>query len=151
MQSPDKLYWKNQLHHPYSPCLHDVSVYQSYLLPGKTLLLGCTHLLIPISDNQLDIDPWYDSESVIIGDWRNNTCFYDNIIGDGVLNFTQQLTDGVLRMASTHSRRMVVRAFNHKLEKMLIADYFPTAADFSITPDVHKYFTDYSFYVWNFK
>lgn len=142
-------YWSLELPHPLSPSNEDASVYKDHLLIGSTLLLGCTHKLISISDWQLDIDPWYVANTVIKGDWRNNTKKYTNIMGDGVLNFTQELTDGVLNMASKHCSRLIVRSFNYKLNTMRIANYFPSSCDFKLKPSIAIILKEYSFYVWD--
>ena len=89
----DKLYWSKELLHPLSPSISDVEIYKQNIGKGSTLLLGCTHKLISISDFQMDIDPWYEAPTMIIKDWRDNETYYDNIIGDGVFNFTKELTD----------------------------------------------------------
>ena len=114
------------------------------------MLLGCTHKLIEISNSQLDIDPWYQSETMIIGDWRKNQSFYENIIGDGVLNFSKEVADGVLQMCSAHCQRFIARTFNYKLPKMRYAAYFPNIKDFAIKPYIINQQKEYTFYVWNF-
>jgi hypothetical protein len=117
---------------------------------GSTLLLGCTHKLIPISDFQMDIDPWYQAPTMIIKDWRNNKTYYDNIIGDGVFNFTKELTDSILLMCEKNCRNLVIRSFKHKLPIMKIADYFPKENDFHIRPDLIDEYEDYNFFCWSF-
>lgn len=100
----------------------------------------------------MDFDPWFsDDPRVIISDWRDNTCIYDNMIGDGVLNFNKSLSEAVLDMASRYCKRLVVRCFNYKLDKMIIADYFPSAEQFKITPEITIERKDYNFYVWTFE
>lgn len=146
----DKNYWKVELEVPYSPSENDFYVYKNNLAEGSTLLLGCTNLLIPLSNFQMDIDPWYEADTVIVDDWRNNKNFYNNIIGDGVLNFTKELTDEVLKMCQKNCNNFIVRCFNYKLPKMRIADYFPSYKDFEITPKSIMPFKDYTFYFWNF-
>jgi hypothetical protein len=143
-------YWSCEQPWPLSPNQEDVNYYKSHLRHGTTLLLGCTHKLIPISNNQLDLDPWYQAKTVIKGNWIYNKDFYDNIIGDGVFNFTKNLTDNVLEMASKLSKVLVVRCFNKKLPTMQIADYFPQNHDFLIKPHKIKKDEDYNFYIWNF-
>jgi hypothetical protein len=147
----DKSYWIQELDHPYSPSIGDFNIYKNNLINGSTLLLGCTHKLIQISDKQMDLDPWYDSPTVIVGDWINNKNFYDNIIGDGVLNFTKNLTDNIILMCSKHSLNFIARCFNYKLPKMKIADYFPKEEDFLIKPKDKISNEIYTFYFWKFK
>lgn len=147
---PDKSYWQNELPHPYAPNLYDIAVYKRYLLSGSTLLLGCTHKLLEHSDVQLDIDPWYEADTVIVGDWKHNSDTFTNIIGDGVLNFTEELTISVLEMASNHSKAFICRTFIRKLPLMQVAGYFPTSNDFHIKPSITVGFDDYMFNVWYF-
>lgn len=146
----DKNYWKLELEAPYSPSQNDFNIYKNNLIEGTTLLLGCTKILIPISNFQMDIDPWYEADTVIIDDWKNNKTFYSNIIGDGVLNFTKDLTDAVLRMCQSNCNKFTARCFNHKLSKMRVANYFPSYKDFEISPQTIMSFKDYTFYFWNF-
>lgn len=146
----DKTYWSQTFPPPYGPSEDDVDIYKSFMIEGTTLLLGCTRQLIRLSDNQLDIDPFYEAETVIVGDWTKNTTYYDNILGDGVVNFTKDLENGVLTMASKYCKRFIVRAFNYKLDKMKIAANFPKADDFHIKPSHVKIFEEYTFFVWEF-
>lgn len=147
----DKTYWRTELVPPYSPTEEDVDFYRRHLLPGTTLLLGCTHRLISLSTAQMDHDPWYEGSTVLVKDWRDNCETFDNMIGDGVLNFTKILTDSVLEMCSKHSKVFVARCFNRKLPNMRIADYFPEPGQFHIRPteSFHRG-DDYSFHVWRF-
>lgn len=145
-----KDYWAKELPYPYSPSDDDFKIFKNHLKKGKTLLLGCTHKLIPITDYQMDIDPWYNSSTVIIQDWVTNNIFYDNIIGDGVLNFTKKLTDDVLKMCSKNCNFFMARVFNKKLPNMKIANYFPFTNDFEIKPNNIISFENYNFFSWNF-
>lgn len=147
----DKNYWANELEPPYCPSENDFYIYKNNLSIGKTLLLGCTHKLIPISDFQMDIDPWYQSSSVITQEWTTNQIFYENIIGDGVLNFTKELTDNLLLMCKDKCNNFIARCFKYKMPKMRIADYFPDKKDFSINPFSVIEFDDYNFFYWRFK
>lgn len=146
----NKNYWSVSLPHPLSPSDGDVKIYRSHLIPGKILLLGCTHRLIEFSDHQMDIDPWYNSSTVIVGNWINNKKKYSNIIGDGVLNFTKELCDNVLNMCSKFSDVFITRSFNYKLKPMKIANHFPSENDFLIKPSEYIKFDEYSFYIWRF-
>lgn len=149
-QQIDKQYWSIELDYPLSPSVDDFFIFKNNLIQGTTLLLGCTHKLLQISNNQLDIDPWYKAPSVIKGDWRDNKTFYDNVVGDGVFNFTKELTDAVLLMASNYSKKLIVRSFSKRLPLMKIADYFPKPDDFCIEPNKVFIFSEYNFYIWNF-
>lgn len=150
MREANRDYWREELPVPYAPSLDDIAIYEGYL-NGTVLLLGCTHKLLGYADRIIDIDPWLIDDRVKVQDWRDNQEFYDSIIGDGVLNFTAELANAVVDMASQYSRRLIVRSFSHKLEAMIIANYFPGAADFTILPDVVIDFTDYRFFVWEFR
>ena len=148
--SATKEYWQNKLPHPLSPNDSDVKLYLSLITDGTALLLGCTHDLIKYTTNQMDIDPWYQNQTVITMDWQNNEDFYDNMIGDGSFNLSKELTDNVLKMASKCTKNLVIRCFNQKLPEMRVANYFPTKDDFEIKPSLTIKFKDYSFYVWEF-
>ena len=147
----DKLYWSQTFPPPLGPSDEDVTIYKNYMIEGTTLLLGCTGKLVQLSNNQMDIDPFLDIPSVIIGDWTQNTTYYDNILGDGVLNFTKELEEKLLEMASKYCKVLIIRSFNYKLEKLRIAANFPTQNDFLITPTESIIFKDYSFYIWIFQ
>jgi hypothetical protein len=146
----DKTYWGSDLPLPLSPSDSDVEVYKSYIKEGTTLMLGCTKKLIPLSNRQLDIDPWYEEETVILGDWTKNEHFYTNIIVDGGLNFTKKLCDNVVEMVSKNCEVFISRSFRHKLDTMKIADYFPKASDFKVIPKEVVVYEDYFFYIWRF-
>lgn len=150
MHSIGREYWRNRLEHPYSPNSRDITTFEQHMLPGSSLLLGCTHDLIVLTDKQLDVDPWYTAATVIKGDWRTNKTFYNNIIGDGVLNLSEQLAHDVVHMSSTTCNRLIVRSFKRRLPKMKVAQYFPDLADFQIKPKLVPYDHDYCFYIWQF-
>lgn len=147
---PGKNYWSSELPLPLSPSDRDVEIFQNNLISGTTLMLGCTKKLIPISSNQLDINPWYDAETVIVGNWIYNQRYYDNIIIDGGLCFSKELADSILEMASKNCKKFIARTFTKKLPIMRVADYFPKEIDFKIKPQKTIDFTDYSFYIWEF-
>lgn len=146
----DKEYWASDLPYPLSPSDEDVKIYENHLLDGSTLMLGCTQKLIPLSDRQLDIDPWYEDESVIVGDWTKNRHFYTNIILDGGLCFSKELCDNIIEMASKNCKIFISRSFRHKLNTMRIAAYFPSINDFKIIPSVSITYNDYIFFIWRF-
>lgn len=147
----NKEYWSTEFPSPYGPSEEDVLFFNETKVPGRTLLLGCTKKLIPITDVQMDIDPWYDGPNVIIKDWLDNTDFYENIFGDGVLNLTKELEQCILEMVSKNCKVFICRCFNYKLEKLRIATNFPNKDNFSITPTESKIFDDYSIHIWRFQ
>lgn len=147
----NKDYWSIELMHPYSPSHEDVNTYKNNIKKGTTLLLGCTHKLLSLSDFQMDIDPWYEASTVIVKDWIANDKFYNNMIGDGVFNFTKDLTEKIIKMSESHSEILIVRCFNKKLPNMKIANYFPTENDFVLKPSKTLKHQDYNFFIWNFK
>jgi hypothetical protein len=78
-------------------------MYQTYLkytIPGTTLLLGPTKKLITHTTKQMDVDPQFQGETMKIGDWRTNDEHFDNMLGDGVLNFTKRARNWSFKMAS---------------------------------------------------
>ena len=104
-----------------------------------------------MSDRQLDLDPWYEADTVIVGDWIKNQHYYSNILLDGGLCFTKELCDGILKMASNNCERFISRSFSHKLDIMRIANYFPKMQDFEIEPNHTIILDNYKFYIWDFK
>ena len=146
----NKEYWAKLQNHPLAPSESDADVFMRMLLPGSVLLLGCTRRLIPMSTSQLDIDPWFSGPNMVVGDWRDNRRRFDNIIGDGSLNLSKEICDGVLEMASGHCDILVARCFNRKLEGMMVATHFPGPQDFPIEPCTHLDLGEYSFYSWRF-
>lgn len=149
-KSANKDYWASDIPLPLSPSDSDLDIYKDNMIEGSTLMLGCTKKLISISDIQMDIDPWYESDTVIKQDWLTNDVYYDNIIGDGVLAFTKELSDGLIEMASKNCKVFIARTFTKKLPIMRIASYFPQPSEFKIPPTKTIVFDDYSFYIWRF-
>jgi hypothetical protein len=72
------------------------------------------------------------------------------IIGDGVLNFTADLAQQLLDMASKSCSTFVARSFSQRLDIMRVADNFPTADDFPIAPSEVIERDLYRFFVWHF-
>ena len=145
-----KDYWASELQRPLSPDDNDVDIYKDNMIEGSTLMLGCTKKLIPISNIQMDIDPWYEAKTVIKGDLLDNKIYYGNIIADGSLSFTKELADGLIQMASKKCKVFICRTYTKRLPIMRIADYFPQPEDFKILPTKTVVFEDYSFYIWQF-
>ena len=61
----NKDYWASDIPLPLSPSDTDVDIYKDNMIQGSTLMLGCTKKLIPISNIQMDIDPWYDTKPLL--------------------------------------------------------------------------------------
>lgn len=144
-------YWAKSHPHPLAPNLEDVETYRNLI--GRlqsVLLLGNTPALMDLCTNAMDIEPFVDDPKVIQQDWVTNTKFYDAIIGDGVLNFTESLASGLIEMALEHSSLLVVRSFTRRLPIMRVADYFPGPQEFSMTPTEIIERDDYRFFVWRF-
>lgn len=146
----DKEYWSSEIPIPLSPSDEDVEIYKQNKIPGSCLMLGCTKKLIEISDFQMDMDPWYTNKTVIKDDWLNNNTFYDTIIGDGVLSFTKELSDGILEMVQKNCKVFIARTFTKRLPIMKIANHFPGEFDFKNKPTKVINFENYSFYIWHF-
>ena len=145
-----KEYWSRDLPRPLSPNDEDVSIFKDNMISGRTLLLGCTRKLLDLSDVQIDLDPWWIGPNTITGNWLDNKDFFENIICDGGLCFTKELSDSMLEMASKNCKVFINRSFTRKLPIMKIADYFPQPIDFKIIPTKTIVKEDYSFYIWNF-
>ena len=82
--------------------------------------------------------------------YQSNKDFYENILCDGGLCFSKELTDGVLEMSSKSCKVFITRTFTLKLPIMKIADYFPQPTDFEIKPTKVILKEEYSFYIWQF-
>ena len=145
-----KEYWSQDFPRPLGPSDEDVDIFKDNMINGRTLLLGCTKKLLDLSDVQIDLDPWWVGPNTITGNWLDNKDFYENILCDGGLCFTKDLSDGMLQMASKNCKVFITRTFTLKLPIMKIADYFPQPTDFEITPTKTIVKENYSFYIWNF-
>lgn len=135
--------------HPLGPNSDDVRDYSLALGDASSvLLLGNTAALIPLCTVALDREPFDTSGRSRQGDWTDNSEHFDAIIGDGVLNFTPELSERVLDMALAHSRVFVARVFRERLPIMRIADHFPAPGDLSVPPTEVIDREQYSFYIW---
>lgn len=147
----DHSYWSQVHPHPLAPDQSDVEVYRNLVAECETvLLLGNTPALMDLCTTALDADPFLENPRVSKGDWRDNSKRFDAIIGDGVLNFTHDLAEELLAMAKNHCTLFVARSFARKLDIMRIADNFPVADDFSISPSEVIARAEYNFFVWRF-
>ncbi len=147
--SYDKNHWLS-LAPPLAPSDADVEVYKNLLGPGRVLLLGSTPKLLPLSDRALDLEPLYADPKIARGDWRENEDFFDNIIGDGVLNLEKTLCDGILEMCRRRSKVLLSRTFRRRLDAMRYASHFPRGDDFPIRPAELIERNEYIFYKWLF-
>lgn len=144
-------FWALEQPFPGGPNDDNVKTFLKYKVEGSTLLLGLTKKLIDHSDYQMDISPYKMTDSTIKGDWCDNVTYYDNILGDGVLNFTKELEINLLEMCSKYCRRLIVRSFNYKYDWMKIADNFSNEDTLYLKPTwVEKYDENCTFYIWEF-
>lgn len=144
-------YWAGAHARPLTPDEADVATYASLLEGSKTrLLLGNTRALMPLCTAALDLEPFLEDVRVRTGDWTKNSEYFDAIFGDGVLNFTAELTAELLQMAGKHCKIFIVRSFDHHLPIMRIADYFGQPEDFEIEPSEVIRCDDYNFFIWRF-
>jgi hypothetical protein len=142
-------YWAS-LQPPLSPTDADVEIFRQHMRQGTTLLLGCTRQLIPLSDVQMDLDPWYAAPTVVRQDWVTNSVQYTNILADGSLNLGKNLCDQTLEMCSHHASVLIARVFSRRLISMRVASYFPAVSDFLIAPAWSLQLDSYAFHVWQF-
>lgn len=144
-------YWAQSHPHPLAPNLEDVETFRNLIGRSESvLLLGNTPALMDLCTTAMDLEPFVNDPKVVQQDWVTNTNYYDAIIGDGVLNFTESLASGLIEMASEYSSLFVVRSFTRRLPIMRVADNFPGPRDFSKTPTKIIERDDYRFFVWNF-
>lgn len=128
----------------------ELQVYKDHLLSGTILLLGYSPELIPISNHQIDVNTWLKYEIIIDKDWFDKEKYYDNIIGDAILNYSKELTDSILDMCKKNCGLFITRCFKNKLPIMEIVDYFPKENEFKIRPDMVLEYNDYDFLLWRF-
>ncbi len=146
----DKEYWTT-LYPPVSPSEANVELFRHLIVGDTVLLLGSTKQLLDIATTAYDLCPKYDSHKIINRDWRTLSSHFDTIIGDGVFNFSKDLTDEVLSLASKYSQRLVVRSFIKHPTKPKYATNWPQPDAFAITPKIIESSEFYNFYVWDFK
>jgi hypothetical protein len=128
-----------------------VRLFKENLIDGSTLLLGSTKDLLSLCDEALDTFPVYNDKKIITGHWADNNIFYQNIMGDGVLNLNEVLCNQIMAMAKKNCCRLIVRVFNYRLPIMKVATYFPTANHFKKKPEVIYHTEEYSFFKWDFE
>jgi hypothetical protein len=107
--------------YPLKPNDTEVKMYQQHLLTGTTLLLGSTVPLLPLCDEAIDLTPRIQDPKIIKGDWNNIEKFYDNIIGDGVLNLEGEK---IIENLRPKCHRFISRVFSRKFSYMKYATFF---------------------------
>ncbi|QDD12061.1 hypothetical protein FIT62_02740 [Candidatus Methylopumilus rimovensis] len=75
------------------------------------MLLGSTKDLLSLCDEALDTFPVYNDKKIITGHWADNKIFYQNIVGDGVLNLNELLCNQIMAMA----KKKLLSAFSASL------------------------------------
>lgn len=145
----DKDYWRN-LKWPAAPNNDDYNVFQSYC-SGSVLLLGSTHLLLPLCNEAWDLEPKYDSPKIVNRDWFTLDQHWDTILIDGGLAFGKESTARLLPIVLSHCNRFVARAFLNPNWPTKYAVYFPQAHELNPQPTEHPINEVYTFYIWNKK
>lgn len=146
----DISYW-GTLVPPLAPSDEDVSVFLSQIVGKKTVLLGCTKQLMPISSVAIDSDPYYEDPKIIISNWQDYIPECDTVIGDGVFNIVDQsVADDIVQLASQSSKRLVVRSFIRKEPIMRLAFSFPEVKSFTLQPKLLTSDGFANFFVWDF-
>lgn len=127
------------LHPPFSPNVHEVYKYKSYIpdWADKVLLLGFTKELLPLATHFVDVSdppPEYNiqNKKFLKGDWFDIEDHYDVIIGDGVIN----LTGGkLISHLSDKCEILIIRFFTDKIDGMKYATNFRLNTPF-LLPDI---------------
>ena len=74
----DKEYWSG-LTWPAAPNQDDYKVFANYC-QGRVLLLGSTHLLLPLCTEAWDLEPAYNDPKILTRDWFSLDEHWDTII-----------------------------------------------------------------------
>lgn len=131
--------------YPLKPSDAEIKIYQKHLLKGTTLLLGSTVPLLPLCDEAIDLTPRANHPKIIKGDWNKIEKFYDNIIGDGVLNLEGEKFIEKLR---PKCRRFISRVFSRKFSYMKYATHF--YRDFPNATKVAEINESCPIFIWKF-
>lgn len=145
----DKDFWTN-LKWPAAPNEDDFRVFESYC-KGRVLLLGSTHLLLPLATEAWDLEPKYDNPKIKNRDWFSLDEHWDTVIIDGGLAFGKEFTEKVLSAVLPNCDTFVARTFLNPNWPTKYAVYFPRAEELTPKPKEIKINEVYSFYVWNNK
>jgi hypothetical protein len=147
MITNDKTYWTS-LTWPAAPNLDDYRVFERYC-KGNVLLLGSTHLLLPLCTEAWDLEPVYDNPKIKSRDWFSLDEHWDTIIVDGALALGEEYCKTLLPIVLKHCDRFVARAFLNPNWPTKYAVYFPQAHELTPQPKEHPINDIYTFYIWN--
>jgi len=142
----DTEYWRN-LTWPACPNLNDYYTFESYCT-GNVLLLGSTHLLLPLCDEAWDLEPKYDNPKIKNKDWFTLDQYWDTIILDGGLAFGKEFCENLLSVVLPNCNRFVSRSFLNPNWPTKYACYFPKAHELNPQPQEHPINEVYTFYIW---
>mgnify|MGYP006268003015 CR=1 FL=1 len=142
-----KEYWSS-LTWPAAPNLDDYQVFEQYC-SGTVLLLGSTHLLLPLCTEAWDIEPVYEDPKIQKRDWFTLDQHFDTIIVDGALSYGQDFTNRLLPLVLNNCNRFIARAFLNPSWPTRYAVYFPKADELTPRPQEHPVNEVYTFYIWN--
>jgi hypothetical protein len=145
----DTEFWRN-LKWPAAPNEDDYAVFESYC-KGNVLLLGSTHLLLPLCNEAWDIEPRYNDQKIKQRDWLSLDSYWDTIIIDGGLALGKEFTERLLSVVLPNCNRFVARAFLNPNWPTKYAVYFPKADELTPQPLEHPISEVYTFYIWNNK
>ena len=143
----DREFW-TRLKWPAAPNLDDYWVFSGYCT-GRVLLLGSTHLLLPLADEAWDINPAYDDPKIKVRDWFSLDQHWDTIIIDGALSYGKEFTERLLPIVLKNCNRFISRTFLNPNWPTKYAVYFPRAEELTPQPEEHPINEVYTFYIWN--
>lgn len=143
----DNAFWTG-LKWPAAPNKDDYRVFESYC-KGKVLLLGSTHLLLPLATEAWDLEPKYPDTKIQNRDWFTLDKHWDTIILDGGLAFGEEYCKRLLATVLPRCDRFVARAFLNPNWPTKYAVYFPRREELTPQPEEHPINEVYTFYIWN--
>lgn len=119
----DTQHWQN-LKPPLCPNVEEIKIYKD-LVEGMNpvCMLGMTKELMQLCDYMVDLNPIEVPKKVIKSDWFSLEECADAIIGDGVINLTNnKLIEKMRKLCN----KLICRVFTKKLPGMKYAQNFPT-------------------------